>query len=630
MQGLLPPLLASYFLTNVGFALAQTATVLPAQSQPTRTGTPGSFEIIGESLVSAQQIFLGTLNTVYFVDKVENNPTTVEGHSAWASEWNLAHDKQRPMDALTNTFCAGGNVLGNGTWVNVGGNQAVTTGGVNADNNAAPYFDSDGRQSIRLLDACDDGSCNWVLSPDAIGQRWYPTLETLEDGSVIIIGGCRNGGYVNDQYQDNPTYEFFPPRGAPVTLDILQRTLPANLYPLTWLLPSGNLFIQSNWATILFDYKAGTETPLDDVPDAVRVYPASAGNVMLPLTPGNNYTATLLFCGGSNIEASRWLDPSFIKTSYPASDSCVMITPDQSGKYVDDDPFPEARVMANFILLPDGRVLNLNGAASGTAGYGTEAWADGESYATDPVLAPAIYNPNAPGGNKWSRDGLQSSKVPRMYHSSALLLPDGSVLVSGSNPNADYNLGVPFPTENRTELFYPSYYNQRRPEPQGILSQISYGGPNFDIVLSAEDLFGNVSHVDSAKVVLIRPGFSTHAINMGQRYVELASSYTGFQENNTAILHVNQLPPNPALLAPGPLLAFVVVNGVPSVGVQVMVGNGQVGKQPVLPVADLPQKLIVPSSKSSGNGNAALPVSRQRFSLVSLPLLFVALAAFFL
>ena len=43
----------------------------------------------------------------------------------------------------------GGNVLGNGTWVNVGGNQAVTVGGATAmsQNGGPPYNDPDGGQS---------------------------------------------------------------------------------------------------------------------------------------------------------------------------------------------------------------------------------------------------------------------------------------------------------------------------------------------------------------------------------------------------------------------------------------------------------------------------------------------------
>ena len=88
-------------------------------------------------------------------------------------------------------------------------------------------------------------------------------------------------------------------------------------------------------------------------------------------------------------------------------------------------------------------------------------------------------------------------------------------MVSGSNPNPDYVAaapGVKYPTEYRTEIFYPLYYNQRRPEPLGLLAQYSYGGPNFMVSLSSADLFGNVENVKTAKVVIIRPGFATHAI----------------------------------------------------------------------------------------------------------------------
>ena len=61
----------------------------------------------------------------------------------------------------------------------------------------------------------------------------------------------------------------------------------------------------------------------------------------------------------------------------------------------------------------------------GTAGYGNDTWAIGHSYADKPVLTPAIYNPAAPAGSRWSRNGYSASTVPRMYHSTATLLPDG-------------------------------------------------------------------------------------------------------------------------------------------------------------------------------------------------------------
>jgi hypothetical protein len=98
---------------------------------------------------------------------------------------------------------------------------------------------------------------------------------------------------------------------------------------------------------------------------------------------------------------------------------------------------------------------------------------------------------------------------------------------------------------------------------------------------------------------------------MGQRLVVLESSYTGHSSNNTATLHVSQLPPNPAILAPGPALLFVVVNGTPSVGIFVMVGSGQLGTQQTLTVAPLPSASILQDVGSNGtSGNSSHSGSR--------------------
>ncbi|KAK7005867.1 glyoxal oxidase N-terminus-domain-containing protein [Favolaschia claudopus] len=546
------------YVSLAGSVLAQSAapptpTTLSPPGQPSSSNKPiGEFEIIGDSLVSAQQMFLGTQDKVFILDKVENNKAQINGHPAWASEYALGANTARTMDAITNTFCAGGTVLGNGTWINIGGNSAVTYGGANAADSSGngPYDDPDGGKST--LVPCDDGSCDWVEVRTMTTRRWYPT-----------IGGCNNGGYVNDAWQDNPTYEFYPSTGSPITSPFLSDNLPINLYPLTFLLPSGRLLMQANRATIMLDPKSHKEYQLDDMPSAVRAYPASAGSIMLPLTPANNWTATVLFCGGSDND--DWSQDWNI-AAFAASKSCVRITPDVSKSYTKDDNMLEGRSMANLIALPDGRVFCVNGASSGTAGYGNTSWAIGMSYADNPVLTPAIYDPTKPAGSRWSRDGLNSSTVPRMYHSSALLLPDGSIIIAGSNPNSDLNIGpkIKYPTEYRVERFYPSYYNTRRPQPKGLISALGYGGPSFDIQLDKDDLFGDAHNAANATVVVIRTGFSTHAMNMGARFVQLDSTYTAYGANNTATLHVSQMPPNPAILAPGPALIFVVVNGVPS------------------------------------------------------------------
>ena len=102
--------------------------------------------------------------------------------------------------------------------------------------------------------------------------------------------------------------------------------------------------------------------------------------------------------------------------------------------------------MGQFILLPDGKMLVVNGGRNGTAGYGTATKITpqaqmpfGESYAAEPQGQPAIYDPTAASGSRWSTEGLATSNTARLYHSSALLLPDGSVMIAGSNPNIDAN-----------------------------------------------------------------------------------------------------------------------------------------------------------------------------------------------
>ena len=145
---------------------------------------------------------------------------------------------------------------------------------------------------------------------------------------------------------------------------------------------------------------------------------------MLPLTKENNYTATVLFCGGSDLQPDQF-KTNWDIAAYNASDSCVRITPDLSSSYVEDDPLPEGRSMGNLILLPNGKILMLNGAQTGTAGYGPQDWTINESYADNSLTMPAIYDPSAEKGKRWTRDGLSESTVPRMYHSGATLLPDG-------------------------------------------------------------------------------------------------------------------------------------------------------------------------------------------------------------
>ena len=103
---------------------------------------------------------------------------------------------------------------------------------------------------------------------------------------------------------------------------------------------------------------------------------------------------------------------------------------------------------------------------------------------------------------------------------------------------------------------------------------------------------------------------------MGQRYVQLASSYTGYQANNSAVLHVNQLP-GPTIIAPGPAFIHVVVNGIPSIGVQVMLGSGQLGQQTILPPGNLPASNIVVNTTTTSTSSGSNPSQHSSAGRVS-------------
>ncbi len=352
---------------------------------------------------------------------------------------------------------------------------------------------------------------------------------------------------------------------------------------------------------------------------------------MLPLTPANNYTPTIIFCGGQHIEDEQWGNYAypFVDTwTIPASADCQRITPEpQDGSapvYIQDDNLPVGRTMGQFIALPDGTLLVLNGGQYGTAGYSQRtlttttpgAMPYGESLSTGPVGQPAIYNPNAPAGSRWSTAGLGSSSIPRLYHSSALLLPDGSVMIAGSNPNVDVNLTTVYPTTYTAEYFYPPYFSaSTRPVPQNIPTTLSYGGNSFDITVPSSSYSGAGNDAATNTTVwLIRQGFTTHAMNMGQRIMQLNNTFT-VQDDGTITLHTAQLPPLPTLFQPGPAFLFVAINGIPSNGTYVIVGNGKVGQQSTAPASVLPPSVLSAAQNSgssngtnngSGNNNAAL------------------------
>ena len=98
----------------------------------------------------------------------------------------------------------------------------------------------------------------------------------------------------------------------------------------------------------------------------------------------------------------------------------------------------------------------------------------GQSNADNPAFQGVLYDPTAPAGSRFSQTDLPTSSIPRMYHSTATLTPNGTIMIAGSNPNVDVTT-VKYATEYRVEWLSPSYLNQPRPTYTGLPATIDYG-----------------------------------------------------------------------------------------------------------------------------------------------------------
>lgn len=136
----------------------------------------------GTTGVGAMQLVVVSPTQALILDKVQHNPLMFNGHNAWSTIYSLVTNTVRPVSLLTNSFCAGGSFLGNGTLVSVGGN--VVAPEVPGDG------DGNGAQGLRLFDpsscADDAPACAFYEDPSRIhitSSRWYPTTVKLDDGA---------------------------------------------------------------------------------------------------------------------------------------------------------------------------------------------------------------------------------------------------------------------------------------------------------------------------------------------------------------------------------------------------------------------------------------------------------------
>jgi hypothetical protein len=67
-------------------------------------------------IVALETIVVSPTLAVMF-DRAQHNPLMINNHSAWAALWNFETNTATPLNAVTDTFCASGALLSNGTMV---------------------------------------------------------------------------------------------------------------------------------------------------------------------------------------------------------------------------------------------------------------------------------------------------------------------------------------------------------------------------------------------------------------------------------------------------------------------------------------------------------------------------------
>jgi len=487
----------AFVVTNPGEARIAQRNSLPRPKPAVRQNSAWTLTQVGSTGVNAMQLAIISDSHALIVDKVEHNPLEINGHPAWGALYNLRTHSVKPLSMQSNSFCAGGSFLSNGTMLNVGGNPVVED-----FTSASDFGDVNGIQAVRLFHPCDSedvGGCDIFDNPAQIrlaSPRWYNTVVRISDGSAMILGGSTKGGWMNNATVNNPTIEYYPPKsisepGIPIHSPFLASTLNSNLFPAAFSISNGYVFVAANNDAMLYNWQSNYERRLPPIPNGVRVtYPLSGTVLLLPLSPETDYTPEILVCGGSAIDDTR---PSWeISSQEPASAQCsrIVLTEEGITRGWEVEYMPQARVMPDAVLLPTGQVVIVNGAETGIAGYGNVQSQVGRSNADRPTLIPLLYDPRAPAGQRFSSEGMPTSEIPRMYHSVATLTPNGDIMVAGSNPNLDRS-AMEFGTEYRVEWLRPPYMSQERPVILGVNSDEKRLGFGQEVVMKVRSVAGS-------------------------------------------------------------------------------------------------------------------------------------------
>jgi hypothetical protein len=454
----------------------------------------------------------------------------------------------RTMHVKSDVFCSASLTLPDkgGRQINVGGWNYDSVWGVRTYlPDGAP-----GQPSVNEWE--ENYSAIHLLAP-----RWYPTAMILTNGSILIIGGEEgpNGA-------PSPNLEILPATGGGlVHLEWLARTDPLNLYPFLTVLPSGNIFVAYyNEARILEPVNFNTIRQLPNMPGCVndftagRTYPLEGTMMLLPQYAPYTSPLSIIICGGSsNVGGGGAM----------AIDNCVSTQPDDPSADWVLERMPSQRTMISMVALPDGTYLIVNGAQRGEAGFG---------LASLPNLQAVLYDPSQPIGSRFSL--MAKTTIARMYHNEAVLLQDGRVLITGSDPQ-----DAQFPQEYRVEVFLPPYLLNGATRPSFTIQNKDWSYSQqitIDVTLPSGNAHG-------VRVSLLGATSATHGNSMGQRTIFPAVTCSATTCTITA-------PPGANICPPGWFQLFLLDGPTPSNSIWVRIGGdpAELGNWPKLPGFKLP------------------------------------------
>jgi hypothetical protein len=427
-------------------------------------------------------------------------------------------------------FCAGHTFLPDGKLLVAGGTYKYDGSVVNAK---IPPFS--GLEHTYIFDPT---TLSWQRAHNMKYSRWYPTCIMASDGRIITMAGLsKQFPWV---FLSQIEVFSFEKKEWSIMKGSNWR-LP--LYPRLHLLPNGEIFYAGSFNThyvypfvvtafpsATFNISSGKWKKIGNPHNKKR---EEGTTVLLPLLPPK-YLARVLLIGGGTFQGENAInDVEIIDFSI------------SKPEYQHKGNMRHPRYYNYAVILPDQSILILGG-KMGKKGHiadhnkkrllrrhDHEGGGGGElPHIDEAVLEPELYKPEE---DKWYY--MADMKVDRLYHSNAILLPDGRVMTAGSNPDRRMN-------ELRIELFHPPYlFKGARPQINKVAAIINYGN-SFEI---ETDVAENIT-----SVALIRPSVTTHCVNVDQRYVGLEFSLL-----NSNTLTVS-LPTNKNIIPPGYYMIFIL------------------------------------------------------------------------